>query len=147
MSQTSPIPGITRIDQPSRRTHGFFVRLCRLGKTYSAFFSDKKFGGQERALAVSKKYYLKLKKLLGVPPKQSRRFWAETVRRRGKSGIHGVRRVINRHPGGVSKYWVAAWSPELGVHRKKQFSIRKFGEEKAKALALRARQAGLRSMK
>ena len=147
MTRPSPIPGIARIDQPSHRTHGFFVRISRLGKTYSAFFSDKKFGGKARALAVSKKYYLKLKKLLGVPHKQSRRFWAETVRRRGKSGIHGVSRVISRRPGGVLKYWMAAWSPELGVYRRKRFSIRKFGEEKAKALAIRARRAGLRSMK
>ena len=147
MPPPSPIPGITRIDQPSHRTHGFFVRVSSQGKTYSAFFSDKKFGGKRRALAVSKKYYLKLKKLLGLPRDVSRRSWAENVGRCGKSGILGVRRVIIRRPGGVSKYWVAAWSPELGVYRKKNFSIRKFGEEKAKQLAIRARRAGVRNMK
>jgi hypothetical protein len=45
------------------------------------------------------------------------------------------------------KFWQAGWSPEIGVFRKKQFSIRKNGEEKAKRLAIRARRAGLRSMK
>ena len=39
------------------------------------------------------------------------------------------------------------WSPELGKVQKKQFSIRKHGEEKAKRLAIRARRAGLRSVK
>jgi len=33
------------------------------------------------------------------------------------------------------------------VVRKKQFSIRKFGEQRAKQLAIRARRAGVASMK
>ena len=147
MAPPTPTPGIARIDQPSHHTHGFFVRISRQGKTYSGFFSDKKFGGQELALAVAQDYYLKLKKLLGVPQKRARRLRAENGGRRGKSGIVGVQRVIDRRVKPWRKYWVAAWSPELGVYRKKQFSIRKFGEETAKQLAIRARRAGVRNMK
>jgi hypothetical protein len=55
--------------------------------------------------------------------------------------------VINRQVKPWRKYWLALWSPELGVVRRKQFSIRKYGEKKAKNLAIRARQAGVRSMK
>lgn len=62
--------------------------------------------------------------------------------------MHGVRRVVIR---GVSRrqleIWQAHWSPLPGVYRKKQFSIRKYGEEKAKRLAIRARRDGLRNMK
>jgi hypothetical protein len=72
---------------------------------------------------------------------------AEIRRRKGRSGIVGVQRVVDRRTKPWRKYWKATWSPELGKVRRKQFSIRKHGEEKARQLALRARQEGLRSMK
>jgi hypothetical protein len=147
MNWPSKTPGISRIDQPSHRTHGFFVRVSRSGKIHSAFFSDKKHNGQEQALAAAQAHYLKLREKLELPAQRSRRWWAETVRRKGRSGIYGVQRVIDRQSRPWRKYWRATWSPELGVVRKKQFSIRKFGEEKAKQLAIRARRAGVRSMK
>lgn len=148
MNRPSKTPGICRIDQPSHRTHGFFVRVSRRGKIHSAFFTDIKYGGREQALAAAQAHYLMLRKKLGMPRHRSRRWNAEVVRRKGRSGIYGVRRVIIRGVSGrLLKYWLAAWSPELGVVRKKQFSIRKFGEEKARRLAIRARRAGVRSMK
>jgi hypothetical protein len=146
MNKPSKTPGICRIDQPEKRTHGFFLRAAREGEIYSAFFSDKKWGGRAEALAAAVEYRRKLLNLLGRPAQQSRRYWAEMVRRRGRSGICGVRRMINRKSKPWRKYWQAAWSPELGVVRKKMFSIRKFGEAKAKQLAIRARRAGVRSM-
>ena len=146
MNRSSATPGICRIDQPSHRTHGFFVRLARRRKIHSAFFTDKKFGGREQALAAAQAHYLQLRHKLGLPLQRSRQEWSETVRRRGRSGIHGVQRVIDRRTKPWRKYWRATWSPELGVVRKKQFSIRKHGEEKARQLALRARRAGLHSM-
>lgn len=147
MSQPSNTTGISRIDQPSHHTHGFYVRVSHRGKIHSAFFSDKKYGGQEQAFTAAQVYHLKLRQALGMPRKSTRRWWAETVRRRGRSGIQGVQRLIDRRSKPWRKFWRATWSPELGVTRKKQFSIRKFGEAKAKHLAIRARRAGVRSMK
>ena len=147
MNRPSKTPGICRIDQPSHRTHGFFVRLARRRKIHSAFFADKKYGGPEKALAAAQAHYVKLREKLGMPLQHFRRAWAETVRRKGRSGIPGVLRLIDRQSHPWRKYWRATWSPELGVVRKKQFSIRKYGEEKAKQLAIRARRAGVRSMK
>jgi len=46
MNTPSSTPGICRIDQPEKYNHGFFVRLQRNGKIYSAFFSNKNHGGQ-----------------------------------------------------------------------------------------------------
>jgi hypothetical protein len=147
MNKPSKTPGISRIDQPSHRTHGFFLRAARTGEIFSAFFTDKTYGGRAAALAAAVEHRGKLLKILGLPIRKMRRLNAEIVRRRSRSGIYGVRRVIDRKVRPWRKYWVAAWSPELGVVRKKQFSIRKHGEERAKQLALRARRAGLRSMK
>ncbi len=139
--------GISRIDQSSHRTHGFFVRVHRRRKIHSAFFSDKKHGGWRQALAAAQAHYLKMRAELGMPGRVSRRWNAGIVRRRGRSGIHGVQRIMIRGGRRLRKYWKATWSPERGVVRRKQFSIRKYGEEKAKQLAIRARRAGLRNMK
>ena len=147
MSKPSKTPGISRIDQPSHRTHGFFVRVHRRRKIHSAFFSDKKHGGRKPALQAAQAHYLKLRAKLGMPVCCTRRHNAEIVRRRGRSGIHGVQRIMVRGGRRLRKYWKATWSPKPGVVRKKQFSIRKYGEEEAKRLAIRARRAGLRNMK
>jgi len=147
MKRSSKPSGICRIDQQDKRNHGFFVRLQRQGKVHSAFFTDLKHGGRAKALAAARRHYRKLLAELGPPMKMMRRWWAEIVRRKGRSGIHGVQRVIDRKVRPWRKYWRASWSPKPGVVRKKQFSIRKFGEPRARQLAIRARAAGLRSMK
>lgn len=147
MNHPSATPGICRIDQPSHRTHGFFVRLARQGKIHSAFFSDRRHGGRDQAFAAAQTHRDTLAAKLGTPVRMARQEAAEIVRRKGRSGIHGVQRIINRRVKPWRKSWKATWSPEVGVVRRKQFSIRKHGETQAKELALRARQAGLRSMK
>jgi len=147
MNRPSKTPGISRIDQPHKYNHGFFVRISRRGKIHSAFFADKANGGRKQALAAAQAHYLKLREKLGMPRRRSRRWNAQIVRRKGRSGIHGVQRVIDRRRKPWRKCWQACWSPEFGVVRKKQFSIRKLGEEKAKQLAIRARRAALRNMK
>lgn len=146
MNRPSKTPGISRIDQPEKHNHGFFVRLQRRGKLHSAFFTDIKFGGRKPALAAAQKYYRQLRRKLGEPKTNTRRFWAEVPRRKGRSGIHGVQRFIDRRHKPWRKYWKATWSPRPYVVARKQFSIRRHGEARARQLAIRARQAGLRSM-
>jgi len=131
-------PGISRIDQPEKRTHGYFVRLVRKGKIYPAFFADKTHGGKRRALKAAQKHYRKLLRKYG---RLTRRDWAEILRRKGASGIIGVRKIVI-----TKSFWVAHWSPRPYVQRWKHFSVQKYGAKRAKALAIRARKAGLRSM-
>jgi len=147
MNNPSSTPGICRIDQPSHRTHGFFVRLQRKGKIHTAFLTDKMHGGREPALAAAKEHHRKLAAKLGTPEQMSRRDWAEVRRRKGSSGIHGVQKIVDLRFKPPRIYWKATWSPEPYVVRKKQFSQKKFGARTARRLAIRARRAGLRSMK
>jgi hypothetical protein len=123
------------------------VRLQRQGKVYSAFFTDLKYGGKAAALAAARDFHQQSTAIFGPPTVFSRRWWADIQRRKGRSGIQGVQRVINRKTKPWRKYWQASWSPEPYRARKKQFSIRKYGEERAKQLAIRARRDGVRSMK
>lgn len=147
MKTPSLTPGICRIDQPAKHNHGFFVRLARRGKIHSAFFSDKKHGGQKSALAAAQTHYQDLRKKLGEPKSRSRRFWAQVQRRKGRSGILGVQRLVARRGRNPRIIWKATWSPEPYVVRCMQFSVRKHGAKRAKLLAIRARKAGVRNMK
>jgi len=146
MSKPSSTPGVCRIDQPSHHTHGFFVRLQRKGKIHAAFFTDKMHGGREQALAAAQEHFRNLAATLGAPVQMSRRDWAEVRRRKGLSGIHGVQKVVDRRFKRPRIYWMATWSPEPYVVRRRQFSARKFGNGNARSLAIRARRAGLDNM-
>lgn len=62
-SATSSVPGISRIDQESTRTHGYFVRVgyhrTREGAwrpKHRAFFGDASHGGKEKAFKAAVKW-------------------------------------------------------------------------------------------
>ncbi len=147
MNTPSRTPGICRIDQPLKYNHGYFVRLQRKGKIHTAFFADKQLGGRKKAYAAAQRHYRELRSKMGESKMTPRRFWAEVRRRKGRSGIHGVQKIVNRRSGKPVTVWKATWSPQPYVVRRKQFSVRKHGARKAKLLAIRARRAGLRSLK
>ncbi|MDD5261337.1 MAG: hypothetical protein PHD76_05750 [Methylacidiphilales bacterium] len=56
------IRGVSRIDQPEKHNHGFYVRLTARKKHFSKFFSDRKHGGKAKALVAAKKFYAGLRK-------------------------------------------------------------------------------------
>lgn len=125
--------GISRIDQPDKRTHGYFVRLTRRGQIYPAFFADKTYGGKEKALRAAHRHYQKLLRAHGPAGPRGRA-------RKRPVELEGVQRVIE-----TRSYWVARWSPRPRVIKEKRFSVERHGESRAKALALRAQIAWLRS--
>lgn len=141
----SKFKGISRIDQPDKHNHGWFVRVTRKGKTYSMFCADKKCGGKAKALAEAKKCH---KLLLEKYPPMSRKDFAQIQRRPNKSGsgIVGVTRLTKMVRGKKYHFWQATWSPSRGNIHKKAFSISKHGEEKAKQLAIQTRKKGLKTM-
>ena len=147
MNTPSRTPGLCRIDQPAKHNHGYFVRLQRRGKIHSAFFTDCSHGGRKQALAAAQRHYRKLLAKLGLAKQTPRRRWAEIRRRKGSSSIVGVQKLVVRREGKVRTYWKATWSPEPYVVARKVFSVRKYGTRKAKLLAIRARRAGLWSMR
>jgi len=136
--------GISRIDQPEKRNHGWFIRLTRKGKRYSAFCSDKKCGGRSKALAKAKAIYAKMVK---DHPPMSRKEFSQIIRRSNKTGIVGVTKLIKIVRGKKYVFWMATWSPKPGQVAKQAFSIDKYGPTKAKKLAIQARIAGLAKMR
>ena len=143
MTARKGTPGISRIDRKAKRTYGFSARLRRKGKTHAKFFSDGVHGGRRWALEAAQEHYRQLLDEHGVMTRQLR---AQILRRKGVSGLVGVQKVIVKKRGRQLIYWKAVWSPRPNVVRRKRFSPRLYGARQARALAIRARNKGVRNM-
>lgn len=125
---------ISRIDQPHKHNHGYFVRVTRNGDTKSKFFPDKSSGGKRAALRAAKECNAELLNWAQAQKKKPRKPTA-----RNSSGIVGVNRAKNKNG---EEYWQASWVDGSGGRRNAKYSVKKYGEEKAKRLAKKARKEG-----
>jgi hypothetical protein len=130
--------GISRNDQPEKHNHGYYVRLTRNGKTQYKFFPDRSSGGKRAAHRAAKEYEAELMEKAASLKKSPRK---PSVR--NTSGKVGVGRTSYGDGEQASEYWQAAWVDDKGRRRNKKYSIKKYGEEKAMRLAMKARREGL----
>ena len=136
--------GITRIDQPEKKNHGFYVRITHRGKTHQKYFPDKSSGGKNKALKLAKGYR---DELLAKMPKYKQEMAARKKRKALKSGVTGVTHVVSKV--GEDKqyqYWQAAWADENNKRRTAKFSISRYGKEKALEMAIKARNKAVRAV-
>ena len=112
---------IARIDQESKRTHGWYVRVRFLGKTHSKFFSDRKCGGRYSSLLSAISWRDQTEKKLG---KVRTNKHMVTVSNSG-TGVVGV-----RHNEKLNRYEVS-WVTAQGKQGKTSVSIRKHGKKAA----------------
>ncbi len=63
--KTSP-QHITRIDQPAKKTFGWYARFLHGQEKYSKLFSDKKNGGKDQAFVAAQKWVSETMKVLGL---------------------------------------------------------------------------------
>lgn len=112
---------IARIDQDSKRTHGWYVRVRFQGTTHAKFFSDKKCGGQYSSLLSAIAWRDTTERRLG---KIRTNKHLVTVSNSG-TGVVGVR--LNDS---FNRYEVS-WVTEEGKQGKTSVSIRKHGKEGA----------------
>ena len=123
MAVTRPNYGISRIDQPDKKNHGYYVRITHNGKTQQKYFPDKACGSKTKALKLAQEFRDKIVKKL---PKAKRAAAACKRRNVKQSGVVGVTHVLSRSTGGKAyEYWQAAWD-EDGVRRTAKFSIAKY---------------------
>lgn len=137
--------GISRFDDERRMTHGWRVSLRRYGKRLVENFPDKKYGGRQKALKLARQYR---DELLGRFPPISRKEVCQIKRSNNKSGISGVctyAKSYKLRDGTVreTRYWEASWPLDGGKSASINFSVRKYGEELARSMAIRARLRGL----
>ncbi len=142
---------ISRIDidggANAKGTHGYQVRVMRKGEATSKFFSDSAHRGKTKALAAARAYRDSLIDELGPADTGPH----DIPSSRNSSGIVGVRRrEATRDTEEYTYYhyfWEASWTDADGVRQKRNFSINKYGEQEAKALAIAARKKGLAAAK
>lgn len=137
--------GITRIDQPEKKNHGFYIRITHRGTTHQKYFPDKSSGGKSKALKLAKDYR---DKLLAKMPKYKQEMAARKKRKALKSGVIGVTHVVSKVGDDKQyQYWQAAWADENGKRRTAKFSIIRYGKEKALEMAIKARNKALREVR
>jgi uncharacterized protein YxeA len=129
--------GISRIDQPEKKNHGYYVRITHKGKTTQKYFPDKASGGKTKALKLAKEFR---DNLVAKLPKAKQEAATRKRRKVKQSGVVGVTHVISKSPAGKSyEYWQAAWD-ENGKRRTTKFSVADHGNAKALELAIKARK-------
>ena len=121
---------IARIDQESKRTFGWYVRVRFVGKIYSKFFSDRKWGGRNSSLLSAISWRDQTEKKIG---KTRTNKHIVTVSN-SKTGVVGVRlnEKLNR--------FEVSWVTHLGKQGKTSVSINKHGKKVALAKAIALRQ-------
>ncbi|MCB1204545.1 MAG: hypothetical protein KDN18_09820 [Verrucomicrobiae bacterium] len=139
-------PGITRLDQTSVATHGWQVRLQWKGVRFGRFFSDSTWGGREAALLCAERYrdrlLARLERRRSASSASTRSHTAPAGRNR--SGTVGVTRIVQRSSSGAEyHFWQASWTTSDGRREMVRFSVLKYGEETALALAREARRRAL----
>ena len=112
---------VARIDQETKGTHGWYVRVRFLGKTHSKFFSDRKCGGKSSSLLSAISWRDKTEKKLG---KVRTNKHMVTVSNSG-TGVVGVR--LNEK---LNRYEVS-WVTDQGKQGKTSVSIARHGKRKA----------------
>lgn len=148
MKNKAPIYGVTRVDNPNSRTHGWLVTIQRRGVIFRKQFSDGVLGGKTRSLTAAKAYR---DDILAKYPPLSKREHAEILKKNNKSGVVGVCRYCASETSGRPNadkrwFWVASWVLPDGRAKRVKFSIRKYGEEDAFKLAVKARRCAVRQM-
>lgn len=143
MANTTDNIYITRI-KSGAAIAGWNFRLRHAGRIESKFFSDRSYGGKENTLAVARMY--RDARLNQLGPKDSMRHVGKS-NSRNSSGIVGVSRTIIMINGRSYACWSAQWPLSAGRHCIRRFSVLKFGEEKARLLAIKARKDGVKALK
>ncbi len=142
MKRLSALHHISIIE--SRGTNCAWVRIKYDGKNFQQSFPFKKYGGKAKAIAAAKKKRdIEGKKIYGSNWPYAK-FSPRKVSPLNSSGEIGVSYSEKDNS------WVATWQQGKGVKRKQKnayFSINKYGEDKAKALAVKARRSAVRANK
>lgn len=145
-AQAHPTPpyakGISRIDDDRKHSHGWKATIRRASAYIQRIFSDGSNGGREAAYQVAVAW---VNEQFKKYPVKSRLDSIQHLRRDNRSGVSGVYRypIDGSNPPGA--HWGAKWrlTPNT-LPQNRKFSIARYGEEKAKRLAIQARIQGVK---
>lgn len=128
--QTKKHKDIARIDQDSKRTHGWYVRVRFEGKTHTKFFSDLKLGGLDASLIAAVTWRNQTEIKLGKI-RTDKNLVTTSNKSTGVVGV-SLNEKLNRYD--------VSWVKKDGTPRKSSVSILKHGKEKAFQIACEKRK-------
>lgn len=135
-------PGLYR-EELGKEGNRFRIIITRNKRRLQEYFY---FGvGRTEADALAKAVR-RWKELRASLPVVTRSAFAQIERRKSRTGIVGVRRITSEVKGHPYDFWVAVFSDRRGNRRTRSFSINKYGEDKAKALAVKTRREAVAQM-
>jgi len=140
--------GISRVDNEVSRTHGWLVTIQRRGVIYRKHFSDGVFGGKQKSFNAAKGYRDEV--IENFPP-FSMREYSNIVKKNNRSGVVGVCRYCASETRDMPEekqrwFWVASWPLPDGRRKRVKFSVKKYGEDGAFKMALKARKDALKKL-
>ena len=134
--------GLTRVDHDGKKMYGWLVRVYGGGKTFSKYFSDRKYGGKEKSRMLAIAHLEDLTKEIDEKykdyiPRQNQPLYRRKPGRGNKTGVVGIHRCETVNHGKKVSYWAATWN-DAGKPKDKKFY---FGngarnEEVARLLAM-----------
>lgn len=147
MSRNS-VYGISRVDNEASRTHGWLVTIQRRGVIYRKHFSDGVHGGKQKSFSAAKEYR---DKIIEKYPPFSMKEYSSIVKSNNRSGVVGVCRYCASETRDLPEdqqrwFWVASWPLPSGQRKRVKFSVKKYGEDTAFKMALKARKQALKGL-
>ena len=110
----------------------------RINNILNAVFNWNLYGSKEKALIAAQEFRDSLLPYL----KLIQAFYKGNIKSsRNKTGIIGVSKIKDNKSG--TMYYAAQWRSADGKHMQRAFSVNKYGEEKAKQLALDMREQNI----
>ena len=140
--------GVSRIDSPQKKMHGWYVRVRFNNKTRAKFVSDGLHGGREAALHKAVEFRNVFERELGKP----RTDWMVIGSNpRNTAGVAGVRRAVKKYKGKDGKVYLnevyeVSWNAGRERRGRTSVSIRKYGEARAFRMACAIRREKERQM-
>jgi hypothetical protein len=138
-----PRKGIYRVVHRTG-TKGWSAVIRRASGEVARLFSDNVYGGSRKAYRVASTWY---EQTLPHYPLATRIGKMTTIRRNNQSGVSGVYRWPANGGNRPGACWAAQWvveSRQVPVRRK--YSIAFYGEQQAKDLAVKARNAAIKKL-
>lgn len=125
--------GVSRIDSPAKKMHGWYVRVRFDNTTRAKFISDKQHGGREAALEKAVECRNELERELGKPRTDCVIVGSNP---RNATGVTGVRRTAKKHRGKdgriyLNEVYEVTWNAGREKKGRTSVSIKKYGEAAA----------------
>jgi len=120
----------------------------RRGTIFRKHFSDGVHGGKQKSFLAAKSFR---DEVIAKYPPFSMREYSNIVKKNNRSGVVGVCRYCASETRDLPEekqrwFWVASWPLPDGRRKRVKFSVKKYGEEGAFKMALKARKDALKQL-